>query len=428
MPEFYLKQLNLKSKIKEISNEIDFYPKEAKKILHNWINSISIDWPISRRRFYATPIPLWYSDDLIAIPNPGKYYIPWEQSPPNDAEVMKNKKIIGTIKNFKNKKWAAEERVLDTWMDSSISELYILKYLSDSEFFKRAYPASLRPQGKEIVRTWLYYTILRGYLETGKPCFRDAWIHQHILDGKGRKMSKSIGNIINPQELLKEFGGEAIRMWASIEGDLSKKDLPCSKEKVQGELKTLNKLLNVSRFVRIFNKPKKPKLTKIDRLFIDYIENLTKEADESYSKYDFHNPALKLRNFIWEIFASHYIEVVKSRAYNQEKKFSKEESDSAKYTLHFLLERFLTLLYPIIPQITSTIAKAEKIDLLTSKFPKAEIGKSNLKLIDKIMEFNSEIWKIKKERGISLREKLEGINIPKELKDFEKDLKACHKI
>ena len=428
MPEFYLKQLNLKSKIKEISNKINFYPKESKKILHDWINSISIDWPISRRRFYATPIPLWYSDDLIAIPKPGEYYTPWEQSPPNNADVMKNKKIIGKVKDFKNKKWIAEERILDTWMDSSISELYILKYLSDDEFFKKAYPASLRPQGKEIVRTWLYYTILRGYLETGKPCFKDAWIHQHILDGKGRKMSKSLGNIINPQELLKEFGGEAIRMWASIEGDLSKKDLPCSKEKVQGELKTLNKLLNVSRFVMIFNKPKKPKLTNIDQLFIDYIENLTKEADESYGNYDFHSPALKLRNFLWEIYASHYVEIVKSRAYNQEKKFSNEESDSAKYTLHFLLERLLTLLYPIIPQITSTIAKTENINLLNSEFPKANKGKSNLDLIDKIMEFNSLVWKTKKEKGISLRENITGIKIPQELKDFEKDLKACHKI
>ncbi len=428
MPEFYLKQLNLKSKIKEISNKINFYPKESKKILHDWINSISIDWPISRRRFYATPIPLWYSDDLIAIPKPGEYYTPWEQSPPNNADVMKNKKIIGKVKDFKNKKWIAEERILDTWMDSSISELYILKYLSDDEFFKKAYPASLRPQGKEIVRTWLYYTILRGYLETGKPCFKDAWIHQHILDGKGRKMSKSLGNIINPQELLKEFGGEAIRMWASIEGDLSKKDLPCSKEKVQGELKTLNKLLNVSRFVMIFNKPKKPKLINIDQLFIDYIENLTKEADESYGNYDFHSPALKLRNFLWEIYASHYVEIVKSRAYNQEKKFSNEESDSAKYTLHFLLERLLTLLYPIIPQITSTIAKTENINLLNSEFPKANKGKSNLDLIDKIMEFNSLVWKTKKEKGISLRENITGIKIPQELKDFEKDLKACHKI
>ena len=431
MPEFYLKQLNLKSKIKEISNKINFHPEEAKKILFDWIDSILIDWPISRRRFYATPIPFLYSEDndkLIVIQKPGKYYIQFEQLPPDNADIMKNSKIIGKVKDFKNKTWIGETRVFDTWMDSSISELFILKYKTDDKFFKKSYPATLRPQGKEIVRTWLYYTILRGYLETKKLCFKDAWIHQHILDGKSRKMSKSVGNIIDPQELLKEFGAEAIRIWASIEGDLSKKDLPCSKEKVQAELKTLNKLLNLSRFVMLFNKPKKPKPTKLDQLFIDYTEKLTKEVDKSYNDYDFHNPAVKLRNFLWEIFASHYVEIIKNRAYNQENIFTKEESDSAKYTLHFLLERMLILLYPIIPQITSTIAHAEKLDLLTIKFPKAQKTKLNLKLIEKLMEFNSKVWKLKKEKGISLREPLENIKIPKELKDFEKDLKACHKI
>ena len=107
----------------------------------------------------------------------------------------------------------------------------MLKYKSDDTFFKKAYPATLRPQGKEIVRTWLYYTILRGYLETGKPCFEDTWIHQHILDEKGKKMSKSTGNVIDPQEILKEDGAEALRFWAATEGDLSKATSHAQKKK-----------------------------------------------------------------------------------------------------------------------------------------------------------------------------------------------------
>lgn len=433
MPEFYLNQLQFKKEIKKISKKIKFYPEFTRKILDDWIEAVNIDWPISRRRYYATPIPLWNAEQngkkLIAVGNPGKYYEPWKQEPENSFEVFSEDKKIGHVKDFKNLKWQGETRVLDTWMDSSISELVMLQYSSNKNFFKKTYPCSLRPQGKEIIRTWLYYTILRGYLETKKPCFKEVWIHQHIADSKGYKMSKSKGNVINPQEIIESYGAEALRFWAAGEGDISKQDLKCSKERINAELKTLNKILNVSKFVMLFEKPSaKITLTELDKLFIDYIEDLTKRTEKSYEEYDFYNPATELRKFLWDIFASNYIELIKSRAYNQEKKFPEQESNSAKYTLHFLLERFLHLIYPIIPQITSLIAKEKGIDLLKATFPKSQKIKSNIKLVEKILEFNSQIWKEKKEKGISLRDEISGIKIPKELKNFEKDLVACHKL
>ncbi|MDP2672193.1 MAG: valine--tRNA ligase [Nanoarchaeota archaeon] len=432
MPEYYLKQLEFKQEIKKISDKINFFPKESKKILFDWIDSISIDWPISRRRFYATPIPLWSfaqgKEKYCALGKSGKYYEPWKQSPEKDFEVYKNEKKIGLVKDF-NFKWKGEERVFDTWMDSSISELIILKYKKDDEFFKKSYPCSLRPQGKEIIRTWLYYTLLRGYLETKKPCFKEVWINQHIVDSKGYKMSKSKGNIIDPQKLLKNYGAEAIRFWSAIEGDLSRNDLKCSEERISAELKTLNKLLNVSRFTMLFEKQKsKPKLEKLDELFVNEIDSLTNFCDESYGNYDFYRPAQSLRKFLWEIFASHYLEMIKARAYNQEKKFSKQENDSAKWTLHYILERILFLLYPIIPQITTTIAKEKGIDLLSAEFPKVSKFKSKKELIEKLMDFNSDVWKKKKDSGKSLANEISGIKIPKYLKDFEKDLKACHNL
>ena len=144
--------------------------------------------------------------------------------------------------------------------------------------------------------------------------------------------------------------------------------------------------------------------------------------------YDFYNPIFKIKHFLWEIFASHYLELIKPRVYNQEKKFTTEENESARYTLHFLLEGLLILLYPVIPQITSLIAEEKGIDLLKSEFPKYSKKKSDLKLIDKIMNFNSEIWKIKKDKGISLRGEINNVKIPKELKKFKKDLIAAHNL
>ena len=429
MPEFYLKQLDFKEKIKNLSKkEIIFYPESSRNILEDWIDSITIDWPISRRRFYATPIPLWYSGGLVAVPKPGKYYQPWRESVPGDAEVFESEKKIGTLKDkkFKSLKWVGETRVLDTWMDSSISELFILKYKDDSKFFKRAYPASLRPQGKEIVRTWLYYTLLRGFLETEKMPFKHVWINQHVVDNKGYKMSKSKGNIINPQDIIKEHGSEAFRLWVATEGDLSRHDLRFSGDRIKAELKTINKLLNITKFVTQFKKPKKNKLNELDKLFIDYLDYETYHIGINYEGYNFYKPAIKLRSFLWEEFASHYLELVKARAYNKEEEFTKQESEAAIYTLYYLLERLVLLLSPIIPQVTSVIAKELKISL--EKFPSIKKIKRDIHLVNEVRKFNSGIWKKKKDQGIRLRDEISGIKIPKELKPFEKDLIVAHNL
>ena len=432
MPEFYLKQMEFKDDLRKVCRQMTFYPEESKKILDRWIDSVAIDWPISRRRFYATSVPLWYSEKKVAVATNGSYVEPWKDKPEDNFEVLDSntREVLGEVLDFPDVNWKGDERVLDTWFDSSISELNMLKYKQDEEFFEKAYPASLRPQGKEIVRTWLYYTVLRGMLETDKPCFKDVWIHQHILDGNGRKMSKSLGNVIDPQDILREDGAEALRLWAATEGDLSKGDFTCSREKIKGERKTLNKLLNVSRFVMMFEKPReKPnELIATDKLFIDYIEDLTSRVDKMYEVYDFNHSAQELRTFLWDVFASNYIELVKSRAYNENKDFTDEECDSARWTLHYLLERLLVLIYPVIPQITSLIANEKGIDLLKIEWPKVSEVFSDLSNIQKILDFNSVVWKKKKDEGISLRNSIEGIEIPSGLKDFEKDLKSCHKI
>ena len=429
MPEYYLKQLEILPKLKKETDKIKFYPPSSKEILTKWIDSISIDWPISRRRFYATPIPLWRSGNLMAIPPKGKYYEPTKENIPKDSSVFEGIKKVGKVSDFKDKDWIGEEKVFDTWFDSSISELNIIKY--PSVFSKKAYPVSIRPQGKEIVRTWLYYTLLRGYLETKELPFKEVWIHQHILDNQGRKMSKSVGNVINPKEIIKQYGAEAFRLWTALEGNLSQQDIKCSMERIGAETKTINKLLNLTRFVIQFKKPKKVKQTYTDKVFLDYLNIEISEIDKSYNSYDFWKPTITLRNFLWEVFASHYVELIKSRAYNQDKKFSKEESESAMWTLHELLEKLITLFYPIIPQVTSVIGNELGLKLHESKFPEGmkDAHKSDsMAEANKIMIVNREIWKIKKDMGLNLRDPLKHFVISNDLVKFRDDIIACHNL
>jgi valyl-tRNA synthetase len=423
MPEFYLKQLDSINKMRELAFEMDFFAPESRQILLSWINSVSIDWPISRRRYYATEIPLWYCESCGEpyLPPKGKYYQPWKESPPVDS-----------CPKCGHKGFRGEERVFDTWFDSSITPLNILKYSRDDDFFEKNSPCSLRPQGKEIIRTWLYYTVLKDYLLTGKTIFKDVWINYHIVDEKGHKMSKSLGNVIDPKDILDRFGAEPFRMWAAIEGNLTKTDFRCSFDRIEGAKKTITKLWNVARFISMFPDEKDvdpAPLSESDKWILEEINKLIESSRESYEKYDFHGPATRIKHFIWETFASHYVELVKNRAYNKDEHFSTEEQRAAHFTLHLVLEKILLLLAPVVPFVTFRIYKDIKgEDIHLKEFPEPTERFRQAFSSDELEELNSLVWKSKKESGLSLRDEVKELKMPDKFKGIEKDIMYMHNV
>ncbi|MEM3408180.1 MAG: valine--tRNA ligase [Candidatus Micrarchaeia archaeon] len=421
MKEFYVKQVDLKEKMLEMANNMNFFSEESRKIMVDWINSISIDWPISRRRYYATEVPLWYCKNCneVIVPPKGKYYRPWKENPP-----------IEKCPKCGSKEFIGETRVFDTWFDSSITPLYILGYERHPDFFNSHKQCTLRPQGKEIIRTWLYYTVLKCYLLTGQQIFRDVWINYHIVDEKGNKMSKSLGNVIDPQKILEQFGAEPFRLWAVFEGNITEQDFRCSNERIQGAGKTLNKLWNIAKYVSMFPQVEKPKnISPLDQAILNEFYSIVEDARIRFNNYDFHNPAIRIRNFIWETFASHYIELSKNRAYNSEGKFTEEEQSSAIWTLHEIMSNLLRLLAPIIPFATWKIYKEMYgRNVHAESFPTSgEIKELEFSFAE-LEEMDSKIWKAKKDNGLSLKDSIKLLEIPEKFRIIENDIINAHKV
>ncbi|MFA5126260.1 MAG: valine--tRNA ligase [archaeon] len=424
MQELYLKQLEFKDEMRRIADEVNIYAPQSRQILLDWIDSVSIDWPITRRRFYATEVPVWYCKKCgeIVLAEKGKYVQPWKEE------------YKGTCKKCGGKEFKGDERVFDTWFDSSISPLYILGYERYPKFFEKNNPCSLRPQGKEIVRTWLYYTLLKDYLLTGKTIFKDAWIHHHIVTEDGTKMSKSKGNGIDPHDVLAKFGSGPFRTWCAVEGNLDKNDFRCSMQRIENAGKLLEKLWNVSKFVSMFEltkeQEKNAELMEIDKWVLQETDKLVEEAKEGFEKYDFHNPTTRIINFIREEYASHYVETVKRRAYNNDAntKFTESQRNGAVKTLRDTLRTLLELLYPINPAMTHFIyLNLFNEQIKEKKFPEKTMKTSTI-TGQEFIDFNSAIWKAKKDNNLSLKDPIKNAVAPKSLEPIATELKAMHNI
>ncbi len=423
--EYFLKQLEYKKKIKEIAEEIKFRPEMHRRKLYDWIDSITMDWPISRDRYYATEIPIWTCRKCGAklLPEPGEYYRPWKQDPPWDSCPY-----CGAPKEYLE----GEKKVFDTWFDSSISVLYVTRWMKDKRFFAKAFKNTLRPQGQDIIRTWLYYSLLRVYQLTGKKAFRWVRINGMGLDPKGRPMHKSLGNVIDPEPIMERYGADAFRYWAAVAAKLGY-DYRYDEGKVKTGRNFVTKLWNLARFVSSFPE-EDVELGFVERAFIALQDEYLEKADSAYMELDVYEPANLLYEFAWDVYADHYVELVKNRAYNRQGEFPEADQKSAWKGLHVMLRRTLIALSPIMPFVTDyAFRKLYGASVHVQRFPDPIIPEDErARLADAarlIMEANKAVWAYKKEKGLKLVQPLTGavILVPEAIEPAIRDLASMHK-
>jgi len=341
--QWFLKTTVFKDLVLQKSDEMKWYPEFMKIRLEEWVNSLEWDWVISRQRYFATPIPLWECKNCekVVVARPEDCYIdPTIDAPPVQTCPDCGGTLIGC------------EDVFDTWMDSSVSPLYNTFWHRDEALFKRLYPMSVRPQSHDIIRTWAFYTILRCTLLTDSKPFENVMMGGFILSEDGTPMHASVGNVIDPLEIIDEFGSDAFRCYAAS-CSLGEDNAFRRKDVVRGK-KLLRKLWNVEQFIHhnidTLHTPTPPsQLTMIDSWILTKYSDLVERCTKLMDVFDYSQTMKEIEYFLWHELADHYLEMVKSYI------FKNKETQSYQYTLYTIGLGILELFAPFFPHITEEL-------------------------------------------------------------------------
>lgn len=326
--------------IKKTSDEIEWIPPHMEIRLKNWADSVEWDWCISRQRIFATPIPVWYCKDCEDVLVADECWLPLD--PTRTGPPIKCK--CGCTE------FEPEEDVLDTWMDSSISALAVAGWPTRQDL---RYPTQLRSQGHDIIRTWAFYTILRCKDLAGSKPWDSILINGMVLGEDGRKMSKSLGNFIVPEQVFESNGADALRQWAALGGSPGN-DVMFQWKEITAASRFQQKLWSIYRFSSPLMARVEAKPGQVDRWLLGELDSLVRATTDAMDRYQFDEAFRAIRTFAWEVLADNYIELVKARLYGSDS----PEKRAAKNTLYTAIETLTRLMAPFIPFISEEIYRS----------------------------------------------------------------------
>ncbi len=343
----------LRARLIELGKTLNFHPDFMRVRYENWVNGLTGDWLISRQRFFGVPIPVWYQIDAHGNPDFDAVLVPTPEQLPIDPSTDVPEGFIEAQRGMAGG-FIGEVDIMDTWATSSLTPQLAGGWLSDPELFAKVYPYDLRPQGQDIIRTWLFSTVLRSEQEHGVLPWTDAAISGWILDPDRKKMSKSKGNVVTPGDLLVEHSSDAVRYWAASARLGTDAAFDTAQMKVGRRLAI--KFMNAAKFVLSFEAPADAAAIvsePVDQGMLLNLAAVVAEATTAFENYD-HTKALELaESFFWG-FTDDYLELVKERAYGQGE-FTVAEQTSAVLALRKALIVLSRLFAPFLPYATEEV-------------------------------------------------------------------------
>ena len=423
--QWYVELLDKTEEYLDAGREMDWYPDKMFTRYRNWIEGLQWDWAISRQRSSGIPFPVWYCADCDEVVVAEKADLP--------VDPLADDPPVGACPACGHDEFVPEDDVFDTWATSSLTPLINAGWDWDEESEEftfenpELYQFDLRPQGHDIISFWLFHTVVKCYEHTGEVPFDSVMINGMVLDENREKMSKSKGNVVDPDEVVSKFPVDAARYWAA--GSAVGDDLPYSEKGLRAGEKLLQKLWNASKLVESLTAEAPDPdavdhddLTELDRWVLASLDREIEQLTQWFESREFSKARDELRGFFWHTFCDDYLEIAKQRI--RAGGDGDAAADSAAYTLEVAHRRFLKLFSPILAHVTEELwhDMHGEGSVHTSGWPEPLGIDADFAAGETAMAVVGALRKYKSEEQLPMNEPLARVDVWGDISGFEADI------